>query len=34
MKYSLAILSLCALPAYADVDITGNVEAKCVIQTD
>jgi len=33
MKYSLAILSLCALPAYADVDITGNVAAKCVIQT-
>jgi len=33
MKYSIAILSLCALPAYADVDITGNVEAKCVIQT-
>ena len=33
MKYSLAILSLCALPAYADVLITGNVEAKCVIQT-
>ena len=33
MKYSIAILSLLALPAYADVDITGNVEAKCVIQT-
>jgi hypothetical protein len=34
MKYSLAILSLCALPAYANVEITGNVAAKCIIQTD
>ena len=34
MKYSLAVLSLCALPAYANVNITGNVAAKCVIQTD
>ena len=33
MKYLIAILSICALPAFADVDITGNVEAKCVIQT-
>ena len=33
MKYSVAILSLCAFPALANVQITGNVEAKCVIQT-
>ena len=34
MKYSVAILSLCAFPALANVQITGSVEAKCVIQTD
>ena len=34
MKYTIALLSLCALPAFANVDIVGNVEAKCVIQTD
>ena len=34
MKYSIALLSLCALPAFANVDITGNVAAKCIIQTD
>ena len=34
MKYLTALLSLCALPAFANVDITGNVSAKCVIQTD
>lgn len=34
MKYSIALLSLCALPAFANVDITGNVSAKCIIQTD
>ena len=33
MKYLTALLSLCALPAFATVDITGNVEAKCVIKT-
>lgn len=33
MKYSIAILSLCAFPALANVEITGSVEAKCVIQT-
>ena len=33
MKYSIMALSLCALPALADVEITGSVEAKCVIQT-
>lgn len=34
MKYSIAILSLCAFPALADVNIVGTVAAKCVIQTD
>ena len=34
MKYLTALLSICALPAFANVDITGNVSAKCVIQTD
>lgn len=34
MKYSVAILSLCAFPALADVNIVGTVAAKCVIQTD
>tara|TARA_B100000767_G_scaffold272727_1_gene301092 strand:- start:6 stop:506 length:501 start_codon:yes stop_codon:yes gene_type:complete len=34
MKYTIALLSLCALPAFANVDIVGNVSAKCVIQTD
>ena len=34
MKYLIALLSLCALPAFANVDITGNVSAKCIIQTD
>ncbi len=33
MKYSIAILSLCAFPALANVQITGSVEAKCSIQT-
>jgi len=33
MKYSIAILSLCAFLALANVEITGSVEAKCVIQT-
>jgi hypothetical protein len=33
MKYSIAILSLVAFPALANVQITGSVEAKCVIQT-
>ena len=33
MKYSIAILSLVAFPALANVEITGSVEAKCVIQT-
>mgnify|MGYP006116831091 CR=1 FL=1 len=33
MKYSVALLCLCAFPALANVDIVGNVEAKCVIQT-
>ena len=33
MKYSVAILSLVAFPAIANVEITGSVEAKCVIQT-
>jgi len=34
MKYSLAALLLFASPVFATVNITGNVEAKCVIQTD
>ena len=36
VKYEifLAILSLCAFPALADVNIVGTVAAKCVIQTD
>jgi|TARA_R110000824_G_scaffold365600_1_gene554113 hypothetical protein len=34
MKYSLTALLLCASPAFANVDIVGNVEAKCIIQTD
>ena len=33
MKYFIAILSLFAFPALANVQITGSVEAKCVIQT-
>tara|TARA_R100000541_G_scaffold57622_1_gene67902 strand:+ start:1392 stop:1892 length:501 start_codon:yes stop_codon:yes gene_type:complete len=33
MKYSIIILSLCAFPAFANVEITGNVESKCAIQT-
>ena len=33
MKYLIATLSLVALPALAPVNITGSVEAKCVIQT-
>ena len=33
MKYLTALLSLCALPAFANVDITGNVSAKCTIKT-
>lgn len=34
MKYPVLILSMFALPAFADVQIYGNVEAKCIIQTD
>jgi len=34
MKYSILILSLCATPVLADVNISGSVEAKCIIQTD
>ena len=34
MKYFMGILSLFAFPVLADVNITGNVAAKCVIQTD
>ena len=34
MKYLIVILSLCAFPALANVQITGSVAAKCVIQTD
>jgi len=34
MKYLTMILATFALPALANVDIVGNVEAKCVIQTD
>ena len=34
MKYLTALLSICALPAFATVNITGTVAAKCVIQTD
>ncbi len=33
MKYFITTLSLCAFPALANVEITGSVEAKCVIQT-
>lgn len=33
MKHLIIILSLFAFPAFADVEITGNVESKCVIQT-
>ena len=33
MKYLVTALSLFALPALANTPITGNVEAKCVIQT-
>ena len=34
MKYPVLIISMLALPVYADVQIDGNVEAKCIIQTD
>tara|TARA_R110000744_G_scaffold177653_1_gene296571 strand:+ start:986 stop:1486 length:501 start_codon:yes stop_codon:yes gene_type:complete len=34
MKYIVSLLSLCALPAYATVEITGTVAAKCIIQVD
>jgi hypothetical protein len=34
MKYPILILSMCAMPALAEVNIVGNVSAKCVIQTD
>jgi len=34
MKYSVLVLCVCALPALADVNIVGNVAAKCIIQTD
>ena len=33
MKYLVTALSLLSLPALANTPITGNVEAKCVIQT-
>ncbi len=33
MKYYLTILLLFASPVFATVNITGSVEAKCVIQT-
>ena len=33
MKYLVTALSIFALPALANVPITGTVEAKCVIQT-
>jgi len=33
MKYLVTALSLFALPTLANTPITGNVEAKCVIQT-
>jgi hypothetical protein len=34
MKYSVFILAMAALPAAANTEINGMVEAKCVIQTD
>ena len=34
MKYPVLILSMCAFPALAEVEIVGNIEAKCIIQTD
>jgi hypothetical protein len=35
MKYFTMMLTVCAFPALADnADIVGNVDAKCVIQTD
>ena len=34
MKYFIVVLLLCAFPALANVEITGSVEAKCVIQTN
>jgi hypothetical protein len=35
MKYFTMMLTICAFPAFADnADIVGNVDAKCVIQTD
>lgn len=35
MKYFTMMLTVCAFPAFADnADIVGNVDAKCVIQTD
>lgn len=34
MKYSVILLAVFATPALADVEINGNVEAKCVITTD
>jgi len=33
MKYFIIALLLCASPVFANVNIVGNVEAKCVIQT-
>jgi len=33
MKYFTIILTLFALPVSANVEITGNVAAKCIIQT-
>ena len=30
MKYTIALLSLCALPAFANVDIVGNVDQQSV----
>ena len=35
MKYFTMMLTVCAFPVFAgNVDIVGNVAAKCVIQTD
>lgn len=34
MKYYAFLLAIAALPATANVQINGNVEAKCVITTD
>jgi hypothetical protein len=34
MKYFTTMLLIFAFPVFANVDIVGNVSAKCVIQTD